>query len=189
MSFQSSDFRGPGTALLVAVALALAPGEATAATAQDAACDAGAVKVGNPYKGVFFENDFSYLDNPCLADNDPRGNMARFTDGWKRQRMFGGGYLDVGGEFRLRLHSEDRLGKTRLDGIDNSFALTRIRLYANAVINGHLRVYAEMIDARITGHEFGPRGIDVDHTDFLNAFIELKGDLGGGRSLVSERSG
>lgn len=140
------------------------------------ACGAGSP---SPYAGTFFDNDFSYLEAGCTPEDDGRDAFSRLTDRTKRLSLGDDITADFGGEFRLRYHDETNLGLSRLDGLDDSFFLTRLRLYGDLEVGPHLRVYAEMVDARSHGEEFGPRGVEEVHTDLLNGFVEVRAPLRG----------
>lgn len=116
----------------LAVATPSAAGEHDYAAAQPAAgCEGQQPNVGNPYKGVFFENDFGYLNDPCLEANDPRDFWSRITDKTKRREIAPQVTLDLGGEYRLRYHDEDNFARNQLNGLDNTFLLSRLRVFAN----------------------------------------------------------
>lgn len=115
----------------------------------------------NPYKGVFYENDFSYLDKP--------GNpYFFFGDLWKRRRIGDWGVLDIGGEYRLRQHNEHVLTR------DNNFLLQRTRVYGDLHVGEWLRAYAEAIDATSSWEDLPPRPIDENRFDALNLFGDAK---------------
>jgi hypothetical protein len=126
------------------------------------------------HKGVFYLNDFSYLDDPanrhhCLGDSLKRMPLGDCGE-W--------GTLDVGGQLRLRYHHEGGMGNQagRLGFRDtvNDFLLTRFRLYSDWRANEYLRVYVEGITADETGNSlYVPRAIDVNYGDLTNAFVDL----------------
>jgi hypothetical protein len=94
----------------------------------------------SPYKTLFFENDFSYLD-------DPKFNDYRLGDSWKRLRVGCRTWIDVGGEYRLRHHHEVNLRNSSLTGLSDDFLLGRTRTYLDLKHGGWARFYGEMIDA------------------------------------------
>ncbi len=130
------------------------------------------------HKGLFYANDFSYLNKPgyngcCLGDAlklMPVGQCGQW------------GTLDVGGQLRLRYHNEVGMGREgaagtpRFQDTNNDFLLSRVRLYSNWKINDRVRVYAEGIyaDASDGGGDYFRRGIDENRGDLLNAFVDLK---------------
>ncbi|MCA9236256.1 MAG: alginate export family protein [Planctomycetales bacterium] len=126
------------------------------------------------HKGVFYLNDFSYLDDPsfdgsCLGDSFKllpvaEGNL---------------GTLDVGGELRMRYHHERGMGQsmglTRFEDTTTNFWLTRLRTYANWQVADGLRFYCEGIyaDASRDDGNYTRRSIDTNYGDFLNLFVDL----------------
>ncbi|NQT13721.1 MAG: hypothetical protein HQ582_13290, partial [Planctomycetes bacterium] len=92
------------------------------------------------HKVLFYDNDFSYLLDPCYSD-------CYLGDSFKRLSAGHCTTLDIGGQFRMRHHSERNHRRLGLTGNDDDFLLYRTRLYANAEIGDGLRVYGEMIDA------------------------------------------
>lgn len=138
---------------------------------------AAANPCASSHKGLFFANDFSYL-------NDPNYNGACLGDALKLMPLAGGdwGLLDIGGQLRLRYHGEVGMGREgaanvpRFQDTNNDFLLTRLRLYSNWKVNDLIRVYAEGIyaDATDDGGDYFPRPIDENHGDFLNLFVDLK---------------
>jgi alginate export protein len=126
-----------------------------------------AKKAAGAYKGVFYDNNFNYLCDPCY-DGCLLGERLKrnsFHDCW---------IVDVGGEYRLRYHGERNHRGLGLTGRDDDFLLHRVRLYANAEYGDSARVYAEMIDAQSNYETFNPRPIEENRVDFLNLFAEAK---------------
>lgn len=114
-----------------------------------------------PYKGVFYDNDFSYLQRPDAAD-------AYLGDALKRRSVGTRTVIDAGGEYRLRHHNEHILGRS------SDFLLHRTRLYLNAEVAGWFRAYAEAVDAVSNYEDLPPRGIEENRFDALNLFGELR---------------
>jgi len=131
------------------------------------------------HKGVFYANDFSYLNDPqydgnCLGDClklNPAGQCGRW------------GTLDVGGQLRVRYHNEQGMaqalagaGVRRFEDNENDFVLTRLRMYANWKVNDSVRFYSEAIFADVSDNDgtYNPRGIDRNYGDFLNLFVDLQ---------------
>ena len=91
------------------------------------------------HKDVFYNNDFSYLKDPCYHGHClgdclklmPLGADARW------------GTLDIGGQLRLRYHHERGMGQqagtTRFDPTTNDFLLSRVRLYSNWQVSDCVR--------------------------------------------------
>src|SRR5687768_10314226 len=71
-----------------------------------------------PYKGVFYDNDFSYLTKP---DN----KYCYFGDCLKRNECGDCWLYDIGGEYRARHHHEVNLRGSNLSGLDDDFLLHR----------------------------------------------------------------
>jgi len=119
------------------------------------------------YKGVFYDNNFDYLYDPChdacLLGEALKRNSCR--DCW---------ITDIGGEYRFRYHGERNHRGLGLTGRDDDFALHRLRLYGNAEYGDSARVYAEMIDAHSQFETWNPRPIEENRTDILNLFADVK---------------
>jgi len=116
-----------------------------------------------PYKGVFYDNDFSYLDKP--------GNkFFYFGDSLKRIHCGDCWVMDFGGEYRARYQHESNLRGSNLSGLSDSFLLHRTRLFANADYSNAFRLYAEAIDANSEFEDFPPRTIEENRFDALNLF-------------------
>ena len=127
-----------------------------------------------PWKPVFFDNDFSYkksphthligeeLKNIPLSDVLPWGIVEDTT-------------LSVGGEVRNSYMDErNRLRAPFGAGGHSTYDLLRWRNYFDLKHSDWVRVYVEMIDASITGNELPATGIDVNRWDLQNAFVDLK---------------
>src|SRR5690606_14921689 len=81
-------------------------------------------RVATAHKPVYYLNDFSYVLDPADRDHV-------LGDGLKRRSLAGRGRFDVGGEYRLRHHSERNMRGLGLTGNDDDFLLRRLRLYGN----------------------------------------------------------
>ncbi len=124
-----------------------------------------------PYSAVspdiytFFMADFRYLDKPDAEQLSP-------FDALKRMRLGDDLFmLSVGGEERIRQMNEVN---GRLNGRDDNYQLLRSRVYADLWYQDKVRLYVEYIDAQIYNQNLPPRPIDVNHSDLLNAFAEIK---------------
>ncbi len=136
--------------LLINCEIALVLGIATAAFAQ----------TPKPYKPVFYDNDFSYIQG-----HD--GDEQYLGDALKRRDLADTGVVvDAGGEYRVRHHDEHILNRT------NDYLLHRTRIYTNVEFGGWFRAYAEGIDAVSNYEDAPPRGIDENRFDALNLFGE-----------------
>jgi hypothetical protein len=130
-------------------------------------------QVVGAYKEMFFDNNFSYLEDPAYADWHLGENLKRRTIGdWM--------IVDVGGQYRLRNHIERnfRFSPTvpnigGLTGVDDDFLLHRTRFYVNSEIGDRVRFFGEMLDARSEFEEVGPRVIEENHTDIQNLFLDV----------------
>jgi len=111
----------------------------------------------DPYKGVFYDNDFSYLE-------DPSNSEYHFGDFWKRRNLGERAVFDVGGEYRVRQHNEHILTR------DNNFLLERTRIYGNLEVEGWIRLYGEAIDATSARENLPPRSTEENRFDALNLF-------------------
>jgi hypothetical protein len=145
--------------------------------AQNGAAEVECKKPGNPYKGVFFANDFSYLEQSCYSDKD-EDFLTKFGNSLKNLKISDDITLDIGGQYRLRFHDENNHAGTRLNGEDNDFLLSRLRVYGDLQLGDHIRVYGELVDAASIGEDRPPRGIEVDRWDLLNGFVDLNYDIG-----------
>ena len=124
--------------------------------------EALAAKAQDAYKGVFYANDFSYLDDPCYDGYHVGDSLKRLA----------GGRLDLGGEARVRYHSENNHRGLGLTGVDDQFWLTRIRLFSNWRINENFRFYGEYVYADSAGETFAPRPTEENRGDALNLFVD-----------------
>lgn len=124
-------------------------------------------KVASAYKPLFYENDFSYLCDPAYSG-------FHFGENLKRRCLLGGGYYDIGGQFRLRGQFERNIRGLGLTGRDDNFLLYRTRVYGDFHFSPNIRFYAELLDAESTGEDFAPRPIEVNRTDMLNLFFDAR---------------
>lgn len=124
-------------------------------------------KAATAYKPLFYNNDFTYLTDPCNCELYCGDRLKQLTPCpcWK---------IDVGGEYRLRFHSENNFRTRPLSGTDDDFILHRTRIYADAKYGNSLKVYAEAIDATSDANNFSPRSIEVNRFDALNLFADVK---------------
>ncbi|MEX2185223.1 MAG: alginate export family protein [Pirellulales bacterium] len=130
--------------------------------------------IAGAYAGVFYDNNFEYLCDPCY-------NGWHLGEDYKRMPVGDCWSVDVGGQYRIRYHNEHNIRGLGLTGRDDQFLLHRTRLYANAEYGNFFRAYVEGIDAESNYENFNPRPIEVDRSDLLNAFVDVKlhdGDSG-----------
>lgn len=124
-------------------------------------------RVASAHKGLFFENDFTYLCDEAYSD-------WFLGDSLKRISMPLGGCLDIAGQYRMRYHGERNIRGLGLTGLDDDFLLHRTRLYADWQISSNLRVYSEFLDAESNYEEFLPRPIEVNRHDMQNLFLDAQ---------------
>ncbi len=113
----------------------------------------------------FYDSNFHYLDNPDNREYDwifAHSKRLHPSEDW----MF-----SFGGEERIRYMNED---DSRLTGKDNSYDLIRTRLFGDLWYKDLFRVYVEFLDAQDENSRLAPLTIDVDRSDLLNAFVDVK---------------
>ncbi|MCM2373148.1 alginate export family protein [Aporhodopirellula aestuarii] len=129
--------------------------------------EAATAKMKAAYAGVFYANNFSYLNDPYY--NGP----TYFSDNFKNlSTPFG--RLDLGGETRYRYHNERNHRGVGITGRDDNFWLSRTRLYADWDVCDDIRVYGEILNAESMGETFAPRPIEEQDADILNLFVDVK---------------
>ncbi|MCH7729508.1 MAG: alginate export family protein, partial [Planctomycetes bacterium] len=128
--------------------------------------------IAGSHKGVFYDNNFDYLCDPGYDQWWPGDRL-------KRLDLWGLGMLDIGGQYRIRLHNERHLRGFGLTGNNDDFLLHRLRLYANLQLGDRFRVFAEMLDAHSAGEDFAPLVIEENRIDLQNAFVDLRVWQGG----------
>jgi hypothetical protein len=140
--------------------------------------------VANAYGGTFYNNNFKYL-------NDPAYNDWHLGEDFKQNNLGEWGTLDLGGQYRARLHDERNMRGFGLTGNDDDFLLHRTRLYANLQAGERIRFYAEYIDAESNYENFPPRQIEVNRSDMLNLFVDVRflENLGSNDGTVTARLG
>src|SRR5262249_47417994 len=116
------------------------------------------------YPPPFFDTDFRYLDKPDNQQHD-------YLDCLKRIHPCDDLLLSLGGETRVRY--EDAVDD-RLTARDNTYTLFRQRLYADVWYRDRFRIYAEYIYAESFWQDLDPLPIDVNRSDLLNLFGEIK---------------
>jgi hypothetical protein len=114
----------------------------------------------------FFSADYRFLD-------DPNNTQFDWSDFYKRIHIGDSWLLSFGGEERIRYQHEEA-GYLRFFNGDNDYTLLRSRVYGDLWYQDIFRVYAEFYDARVNGQDLPPNPTDVNHSDFLNLFGELK---------------
>lgn len=135
-------------------------------------------KASAAHKPLFFDNDFSYL---C----DLNYNGSLLGDRLKHRCLPGGGWYDIGSQFRTRYHSERNMRGLGLTGVDDDFLLCRTRTYGNFQLNDDVRVFAEFLDAESNYENFAPRPIEVNRHEMQNLFVDLRLLADGDSSLTA----
>jgi Alginate export len=130
----------------------------------------------SPYTPIFcntfWDADFRYLDKPD-------GQPVDFFDRLKRMHFGDDWMLSIGGEFRDRYVNEIGGANGRLNGKDQRYDLMRNRVYGDLWYQDRFRVYVEFLDAQSFGQSLPPLAIDIDRSDLLNAFVDIKlGEFG-----------
>jgi hypothetical protein len=122
-------------------------------------------KMKGAYKGLFYANDFSYLNDRCYDGPEFCGDALKGLCSGK---------LDIGGELRLRYHNEKNMRGLGLTGRDDNFWLTRYRMFANYRMNDCIRLYAEYLYADSGGETFNNRPIEENRGEIQNLLVDAK---------------
>lgn len=132
------------------------------------------------YKRLYYDNDFTYLNDPDNKEFYLGDVFKQLRVGHKRKAM-----LDLGGEYRLRDHHEFNLREHNLTGQSDDFLLQRTRFYGNLKVNDGLRLYGEGLDSATSYQRHTPLATEDNVIEPLNLFFDLrlydgeKGDLWG----------
>ena len=128
-----------------------------------------------PFKLCFFDNDFSYKKDPkhtlIFGENlkDMPSDRVFPFESVEDTR------ISLGGEVRYRYMDEaNRLRPPFVKPVAATYDLLRWRNYLDIKHSDWFRGYIEMIDASQNFSELLPTGIDINHWDLLNAFVDLK---------------
>lgn len=128
-----------------------------------------------PWKLCYFDNDFSYKKDP--------NHKSLFGEAFKDvplENLLGWDVpeetrISVGGEIRWRYMDEvNRLRPTFNKPGRSVYDLVRWRNYLDLKHSDWVRVYVEMINADIYNNDLPITGIDANHWDLQNAFVDLK---------------
>jgi hypothetical protein len=128
-----------------------------------------------PWKILYFDNDFSYKKNP--------NHTPLFGENLKDvplDSLFGcetaeDTRISFGGELRYRYMDEvNRLRPTFTVPGRSVYDLVRWRNYLDLKHSDWVRMYIEMIDAEISNNDLPVTGIDVNRWDIQNAFVDFK---------------
>jgi len=112
----------------------------------------------------FYDVDFSYLDNP-------NNQQCDWSDCLKRRELGCNWLFTTGAEVRNRYMAETN---SRLTGNQNTYDLLRTMVYGSLWYQDIFGVYAQGIDAHSFAQELAPLGIDVNRTDLVDLFVDLK---------------
>jgi hypothetical protein len=124
-----------------------------------------------PYRVLFYENDFRYLDKPDGKPVDCLDNLKRIHLGALCGSCNDNWLLSIGGEERVQIKNEI---DSRLTARDNDYQLLRSRIYGDLWYRDVFRVFVEFYDARSYNEDLPPQPIDVNKADLLNAFVDVK---------------
>jgi hypothetical protein len=124
-----------------------------------------------PYRLLFYDNDFRYLDTPDGQPVDFLDNLKRIHLGPLCGSCNDNWMFSIGGEERVQIKNEI---DSRLTARDNDYQLLRTRIYGDLWYRDVFRVYVEFLDARSFNEDLPPLAIDVNKTDLLNAFVDVK---------------
>jgi hypothetical protein len=112
----------------------------------------------------FFNADWRYLDKADARDHD-------FWDFLKRIPLGENFLFTTGGEWRWRYNNEV---DSRLSGKDNTYDLTRTRIYGDFWFCDLFRIYGEFINAQDFNADLPPLPTDQYNPNFLNLFADAK---------------
>jgi hypothetical protein len=129
--------------------------------------EALAKAVKGAYKPLFYDNNFSYINNPLYNDWYPGDHLKQIP-----VPLGCDSTLDIGGQYRARFHDERNMRGLGLSNNDDNFLLHRTRIFGNLKIGDRFRAYVEYIDAESNHENFAPRSIEVNRSDILNLFID-----------------
>lgn len=119
---------------------------------------------------------------PCLCKDCC--TWDDWADKVKARRLTRDGFvwLNVGGQIRFRWESFGNLGFGAPADDNDAWMLMRTRAHADIHFGEHVRVFVEGIYAdQWESRELGPRPIDRNRGDLLNAFGEVSGSWGSGK--------
>ena len=133
------------------------------------------------YSILRYNEDYSYLRDP-----------ARRTDVFDPLKFIpldGAGtvYLTLGGDMRQRFetYSGFGLGNGSINGRTDDYYLSRYMLHADLHLGDAVRIFAQFKSDEEIGRRGGPRpGIDEDHLDLHQAFVDVRLPLAADASLL-----
>jgi hypothetical protein len=118
----------------------------------------------SPIFPAFFNFSFAYLEKPDNTEHD-------FFDPIKRCHIGENWIFSNGGEIRYRYNNEN---DSRLTARNNTYDLSRVRVYGDLWYQDLFRGYVEFLDGQTWNQDLVPFITDRDYGDFLNFFIDLK---------------
>jgi hypothetical protein len=110
-----------------------------------------------------FDIDFRYLEKP-EHEKDIFDPVKRIYLGEDFLLSFGGNFW-----YRYMRESDSRLTHT-----SDNYHMIRSRFHADFWYQDRIRLFAEFLDARTFGQALAPLVTDVNHTDMLNVFADIK---------------
>jgi hypothetical protein len=111
-----------------------------------------------------YDVDYRYLDKPDNKQHD-------FFDPLKRIHLGDNWLLSFGGQSWVRTMNEV---DTQLTTSNNNYQLLRSRLYTDLWYRDQFRIFAEYIYAESFNFDRNPLPIDINRSDMLNLFTDLK---------------
>jgi hypothetical protein len=122
-----------------------------------------------------FEADYRYLDAPGNTQHD-------LFDPLHRMRVGDNWLFATGGQVTTRYVHEVN---SRISGQNNDFQLLRTRVYGDLWYQDRFRAFIEMIDLHSFHPDLPPTVSEVNRSDLLNAFVEVKlGEIDGRPAYV-----
>jgi hypothetical protein len=139
------------------------------------------------YKLLRYEEDYSYLKDPCLRTDfwDP----VKYIPLWGREDW----YLSFGGELRERYETyhNEGAGSAPADPYgNNSDMLQRYLLHADIHMSPYVRFFGQLVTGLEAGRIPGPRpDVDVNVFDAHQAFADFILPLAGEKDTLTARLG
>lgn len=114
--------------------------------------------------GSMFDVDFRYLDKPDNTQHD-------YLDFLKRIHVGDNWLVSFGGQSWVRIMNE---ADSRFTTRNNDYQLVRSRVDVDIWYRDVFRIYAEYIYAEAFNFDLPPLPIDINRSDMLNLFFDLK---------------
>lgn len=121
------------------------------------------------YKLLFYDNDFSYLNEPSNTEFYLGDIFKQWRVGPRRRSK-----LDLGGEYRLRDQHEFHLSGRNLSGLSDDFLLQRTRFYGNLKLGDAIRLFGEGLDSATSFQRHPPLASDNNGMEAVNLFADLR---------------